>query len=165
MAAIWNWLMAARCSGLCSRQSSGAVRNSWVRGVHRGPIEQQTFRQPPLGFGREAKRSSFSALTMARSRPRLGAVIQKTELTTSRAAAGKPEGDVRDSQHGLGVQQVPFTSRTPSMVFHRRADVVGVAGGAGEHQRIDDDIFGRDAVLGGEQFYRTVGPPPACAPW
>ena len=27
MAAMWNWLMAAFCSGVCSRQSSGAVRS------------------------------------------------------------------------------------------------------------------------------------------
>ena len=38
----------------------------------------------------------------------------------------------------------------------RAADIVGIAGTAGEHQRIDDDVFGLDAVLGSQQLYRTL---------
>ena len=44
----------------------------------------------------------------------------------------------------------------------RAADVVCVAGGAGEDQRIDDDVFGRDAVLLGEKLDGALRPRRAC---
>ena len=45
----------------------------------------------------------------------------------------------------------------------RAADVVLVAGGAGEDQRVDDDVFGRDAVLVGEQMRRSAARRRVCA--
>jgi hypothetical protein len=47
--------------------------------------------------------------------------------------------------------------------FDRAADVVLVAGGARKHQRIDDDVFGRNAVFLGQQFVTSASRPPACA--
>jgi hypothetical protein len=41
--------------------------------------------------------------------------------------------------------------------FDGAADVVFVTGGAGEDQRIEDDIFRRKTVFCGEQFVGTLG--------
>ena len=99
MAAMWNWLMAAFCSRVCWRQSSGVERS-----LDRRRVEQQVLGQTPL-FGREceAKRSSFSRVDDGQVEPRLGAVIQEDRVDHFAGRGRQAERDVRDAEHGLHV--------------------------------------------------------------
>ena len=41
--------------------------------------------------------------------------------------------------------------------FDRAADIIFIACGAGENQRIENYVFGRDAIFLGEQLIGTLG--------
>ena len=163
IAPMWNWLMPIFCSRDCSRQSSGAVRNSGSIASSWGVLNSRFSARRRSSSGIDAKRSSFSALTMARSRPALVAWYRNTELTTSRAAGRQPEADVGDAQNGLDVGNLLLDQADRFDGLDRAADVVFVARGAGEHQRIDDDVLGRDAVFFGQELRRSAGRRPVCA--
>ena len=62
------------------------------------------------------------------------------------------EGDVGNAQHRFHVRDVLLDQADRFDGLDRAADVVLIAGRAGEDQRIDDDVFGRDAVLFGQQL-------------
>ena len=77
-------------------------------------------------------------------------------MTTSRAAAGSPNEMFEIPSTVLTYGIFSLISRMRFDGLDRAADVVGVAGGAGKHQRIDDDVFGGNAVLLGQQLDGTL---------
>ena len=66
------------------------------------------------------------------------------------------EADVGNAEHGLDVRDVFLHQAYAFDGLHRAADVVDVAGGAGEDQRIDDDVLRGNAVLFGQQLYDAL---------
>ena len=62
-------------------------------------------------------------------------------MTTSRAAGGQPEGDVRDAKRRLHIRDILLDQAQAFDGFDRAADVILIAGGARENQRIDDDVL------------------------
>jgi len=67
-------------------------------------------------------------------------------LITSRAAGGKPKLTLLHAQDGLALRQRLFDEPHALDGLHRAPDVVLIARGAREHERVEDDVFLRDAV-------------------
>ena len=160
--------MAARCSGVCSRQSVGAFRSRSAsmarRHVHRRPVEQQILRQPPL-LAREStrtapvsprSRSPGPAPPSWRSTERPNSPLRAPPAATRTRRSKLP---ARSRACGSALLDQPHSFDG----LDRPADVVLVACGAREHQRIDDDVFRPEARTFPLASARTAAPPPACA--
>ena len=87
----------------------------------------------------------------------LGGVVEVDAVEHLAAGLGQPEGDVGDAQHGAGPGEAFLQLGDGIDGLGRRAAVVVVAGGAGEDQRVPDDVLGRDAVLLGQQLVAALG--------
>ena len=95
----------------------------------------------------EAKRSSFSAFTIARSSPAFGCVIKKNRIHHLARGGRQAEGYVRYAQDGLDPRDIFLNQPDRLDGFDRAPDVVLIAGSAGENQRIDDNVLGRNPVF------------------
>ena len=140
MAAMWNWLIAVFCSRLCSRQSSGAPAQ--FRNALRGRIEQQVFGQPALFLRNRGEALQLLGVDDGEVEPGLGAVIEEDRIDHFARRRRQAEGDVRNAEDRLDVRDLRLDQPEGLDGLHRAADVVLVAGGAGEDQRIDDDVLG-----------------------
>ena len=82
----------------------------------------------------------------------LRAVIKENRIHHFARARRQPERNVRNSQHRAHVRNLLLDQPDPFDGFHRAADVILVARGAGKHQRIENDIFRMNAEFLGQQF-------------
>jgi hypothetical protein len=155
MAAMWNWLTAARCSRGWRRQSSGTLEELEGRVVFGhidgGRVEEEVFGEAALLFGDGGEAFELFGVDDGEVEAGLGAVVEKDGVDDFAGGGREAEGDVGDAEDGLDEGDVFLDEAERLDGFDGAADVVFVAGGAGEDQGIDDDIFGRDAVFGSEQ--------------
>ena len=88
---------------------------------------------------------------------RLHAVIEHHGVQYFAARFGQSKGDVRDAEDGLASRQRVLDEANAFDRLDARADIVFVAGADREDQRVEDDVFGLDAVFFGEQLERALG--------
>ena len=87
----------------------------------------------------------------------LGAVVEENGIDHFARAWRQTERNVGNAQHGAHVRDFLLDDANAFDGFHRAANVVFIAGSARENQRIENDIFGVDAVLAGEQLVGALG--------
>ena len=102
-----------------------------------------------------AHRAYYSSIELVEAG--LGAVIEKDGIDHLARSWRQAKRDVGDSEHGLDVRNFLLDQAQRLDGFDRPADIVDIACGAGKDQRIDDNIFGRNAVLLRKQLDRTPG--------
>ena len=156
IAAMWNWLIAIFCSRVCWRQSSGALRSGTSAISGGGVLNSRFSASRRSSTGIEAKRSSFSALTIARSRPGLRRVVQENRIDHFARRRRQPERNVRDAQNRLDERNIFLDQPDRFDGLDRAADVILIAGRARKHQRIDDDVLRRNPVFFGQQLDRPL---------
>ena len=93
----------------------------------------------------------------------LHAVIEHHGVQHFAARLGQSERDVRDAEDGFATRQRLLDQPDAFDRFDAGADIVFVAGADREDERIEDDVFGLDAVFFGEQLERALARPAACA--
>ncbi len=120
-------------------------------------VEQQALRQAALfGWnGREALQ--LLGVDDGQVEAGLGRVIKENRIDHFARRRRQAEGDVRDAQNGLDERDFFLDQPDGFDGLDRAADVVFIAGRAGENQRIDDDVFGGDAVFFRQQLNRSLG--------
>ena len=120
-------------------------------------VEQQALRQAPLLHRNGGEALQLFGIDDGQIEPGLGGVIQENRIHHFARRRRQAEGDVRHAQNGLDERDLFLDQANGFDGLHRAADVVLIAGGARENQRIDDDVLRRDAVFFGEQLNRTLG--------
>ncbi len=86
-----------------------------------------------------------------------GGVIKEYGVDHFAGGGGEAEADVGDAEDGFDEGDFALDEADGFDGFDGSADVILIAGGAGEDQRIDDDVLGRDAVFIGEQIDGAAG--------
>ena len=77
----------------------------------------------------------------------LGAVVEKNGIDNFASARRQAERNVGDSQHGAHVRDLLLDQPYAFDGFDCAADVVFIAGGARENERIEDDVFRRECRI------------------
>ena len=124
--------------------------------IHRRRVEQQVLRQPPLLFRDGCKALQLLGVDDRQVQPRLGAVIEEDRIHHFARLRGKAERNVGNAEDGLRVRQALLHQPDAFDGLDGAADVIDVAGRAGEHQRIEDDILRRYAILLGQQLVGSL---------
>ena len=83
--------------------------------------------------------------------PGLDAQVEEDRVEDLAAGRRQAERDVADAEDGLAGRQIALDRRHPGDRLLAGADVVPVAGAEREHQRIEDQVFGRQPVFPGQQ--------------
>jgi hypothetical protein len=117
-----------------------------ARHVARRQLEQ-LLAQPDLLGGDLGVARHLLAVDDRRVEPGAGAVVEEDRVEHLAAGRRQAEGDVRDAEHGAALREVLLQQPHRLDRRRRRADVGGVAGGAGEDQRVPPDVLGGEAVL------------------
>ena len=88
--------------------------------------------------------------------PGLHAMIEHHGVQHFAARLGQSERDVGDAENGFAARQRLLDQPDAFDRLDAGADVIFVAGADREDQRIEDDVFGLDAVFFGEQLERAL---------
>ena len=79
-------------------------------------------------------------------------MIEKDRVQHFPSRFGQTKGHVADAKDRLNVWNLLLDQANAFDGFDGASDVVGVAGRAGENERIDNDVFGANAVVFVEQL-------------
>src|SRR5215472_16529976 len=120
-------------------------------------LEKQVLGEAALLFGNGRKTLDLFRVNDGEVEAGLGAVIQEDRVNHFASAGGQPEGNVRNSENGAGVGKRLLNQANAFQGFDRTANIIFVAGGAREDQRIENDVLGRDSIFFREQFVGTLG--------
>ena len=123
---------------------------------HRRRVEQQPLGEMALFFGDGGEALQLLRVDDGEIETGFCAVIKEDRVDDFARRCGQAERDIRDAEHRLDVRDLLLDQPDGFDRLDRAADVVLIARGAGKDQRIDDDVFGRNAVFVGEQIDRTL---------
>jgi hypothetical protein len=116
-------------------------------------IPQQVINEFLFVVGNGGVALEFLGVDDGQVEPGLGRVIEKHGIDNLARGGRQTETDVADAEHGLALRHHLLDQPHAFDGFDRAADVVLVAGRAGEHQRIENQIFlgnaVRDAIIPG----------------
>ena len=127
------------------------------RDAGRRRIEEQMLGEAALFLGNRGEALDFFGVDDGQIESAFGAVIEKNGIDHFSGGSGQAEGNIGNAQNGFDARDFFLDQADGFDGFDCSADVIFVAGGAGENQRIDDDVFDRDAIFFGEQFAGTLG--------
>ena len=129
------------------------------KGGHRvvAAIPDEVFRQLPLFLRNGGIAHHRFGVDDGHVEAGLDAVIQENRIQHFAPGGGQAKGDIGDSQNRLGLGQRLFDEPDALDGFGPGADIVGVAGADGKDQRVENQVFRRDAVFFGEQRGGTQG--------
>ncbi len=113
-----------------------------LRHMRGAMVEEQIFGEPALIFGDGGEALDAFGVDDGEIETGLGAVVEENGVDHFARAGGQSEGDVGNAENGADVRNLFLDQADAFDGFDRAADVVFVAGGAGEDQRIEDDVFG-----------------------
>ena len=133
-----------------------------VAGVIRGDgggrgVEEKMFGEAALVFGDGGVALQLFGVDDGEVEAGFGGVIKKDGVDHFAGGGGEAEADVGDAEDGFDEGDFAFDVADGLDGLNRPADVIFVAGGAGEDQRVDSDVFRRDAVFVGEQIDGAAG--------
>ena len=74
-------------------------------------------------------------------------MIEKNRIQHFPSRIGQPKRNVADPENSFDVRYFLLNQPHAFNRFHRAAYVVLVAGRAGKHKRIDDDVLGTNSVV------------------
>src|SRR5258708_16042504 len=119
--------------------------------------EEKIFGEAALVFGNGGEALEFLGVDDGEIEAGFGAVIEEDGVDDFARARGQAEGDVGNAEDGARVWKGALGEGDAFRGFDRRADIVFVARGAGKDERIENDVFGREAVFFGEQLVAALG--------
>ena len=116
----------------------------------------QILGQPALLFGNRRIALQLLGIDDRQVQTRLHAMVEHHRVEHFAPGFGQAEGDVGDAQDGLAARQGGLDRADALDGLDARTDIVAVAGADREHQRVEEDVFRRDAVLIDQQVERTL---------
>src|SRR6185295_7310256 len=116
----------------------GGEGGDWIISV----IPQEVLGEAALLFGNRRVALQLLRVDYRQIEPGLCAMIEKDRVEHFPSRFGQTKGHVADAKNGFDVRNLLFDQANAFDGFDRAADVVRVAGGAGKHERVDDDVFG-----------------------
>src|SRR5258708_37126705 len=119
--------------------------------------EEEIFGEAALVFGDRSEAFEFFGVDDGEVETGFGAVIQEDGIYDFARARGQAEGNVGNAENGARVGKGALDEANAFHGFDRATDVVFVARGAGKDERIENDVFGREAVFFGEQLVAALG--------
>src|SRR5216683_5088933 len=119
--------------------------------------EEKIFGEAALVFGDRGEAFEFFGVDDGEIETGFGAVIEEDGIYDFARARGQAEGDVGNAEDGARVWKGALDEADAFHGFDRAADIVFVARGAGKDERIENDVFGREAVFFGEQLVAALG--------
>src|SRR5258707_14679992 len=119
--------------------------------------EEKIFGEAALVFGNGGEALEFLGVDDGEIEAGFGAVIKENGIHDFARARGEAEGDVGNAEDGARVWKGALDEADAFHGFDRAADIVFVARGAGKDERIENDVFGREAVFFGEQLVAALG--------
>src|SRR5258707_7873630 len=119
--------------------------------------EEKIFGEAALVFGNGGEALEFLGVDDGEIEAGFGAVIKENGIHGFARARGQAEGDVGNGEDGARVWKGALDEADAFHGFDRAADIVFVARGAGKDERIENDVFGREAVFFGEQLVAALG--------
>src|SRR6185437_9265760 len=120
-------------------------------------IEEQVFGKGAFGFGNRGEALDAFGVDDGEIEAGLRAVIQEHGIDDFARAGGKAEGDVGNTEHGADVRKLLLDEANAFDRLDGAADIIFVAGGAGEDEGIEDDVGRGDRVFFGEQAAGALG--------
>ena len=120
-------------------------------------VEQQILRQAALFFGERGEAFQAFGVDDGEVEAGFGRVVEEHGVHHFARGRRQAEGDVGDSQHRLDVGDFGLHHADRLDGLYRASDVVFVARRTREDQGVDDDVFGRDAVLFGQDLHGALG--------
>src|SRR6185437_3891855 len=120
-------------------------------------IEEQVFGKGAFGFGNRGEARDAFGVDDGEIEAGLRAVIQEHGIDDFARAGGKAEGDVGNTEHGADVRKLLLDEANAFDRLDGAADIIFVAGGAGEDEGIEDDVGRGDRVFFGEQAAGALG--------
>ena len=129
------------------------------KGGHRvvTPIPDQVFGKLALFLGYGSVTLHHFRVDDGHVQAGLDAVVKEDRIEHLASGRWQAEGDVGNAQNRLRVWQGLLDQTHPFDGLRRRTNVVHVARAGGENQRVEYQVFFRDAVLFCQQFVRTLG--------
>ena len=97
--------------------------------------------------GNGGKSFQFLGIHDGEIEPGFRAVVEEDRIDDFTGTRGQTEGDVGDAEDGFDVAGCALDEADCFDGFNCAADVVFITRRAREDQRIDDDVFGRNAVF------------------
>src|SRR6266851_4301764 len=119
--------------------------------------EEEIFGEAALVFGDRSEAFEFFGVDDGEIEAGFGAVIQEDGIHDFARACGQAEGDVGNAEDGARVWKGALDEANAFYGFDGAADIVFVARGAGKDERVENDVFGREAVFFGEQLVAALG--------
>src|SRR6266481_3241790 len=119
--------------------------------------EEKIFGEAALVFGNGGEALEFLGVDDGEIEAGFSAVIKENGIHDFARACGQAEGDVGNAEDGARVWKGALDEADAFHGFDRAADIVFVARGAGKDERIENDVFGREAVFFGEQLVAALG--------
>src|SRR5262249_9412602 len=121
-----------------------------------GRVVEQILGQTALFSGDRSEPFQLLRVDDRQVQSGLGAVVQENGVDHFTGRRRQTQRDVRDSQDRLHVWNALFNEPNSLDRLDRATYVVRVARRAGEDQRIEHDILGRDAVLFCQKLVRAL---------
>ncbi len=125
--------------------------------ANRNVIEQEVFSELALRFGDRGEALEALGIDDGQIQAGLGAVVEENRVDDFPGAGRKAEGDVGDPQNSAREGNVLLDQAQGLDRLHGAADIVLVACGAGEDQRVEDDVLRRDPIFLGEELIGALG--------
>ena len=113
--------------------------------------EDQVLGQPFLVRGDRGVARQLLGVDDRQVEPGLNAQVEEDRVEDLAAGRRQAERDVADAENGLAGRQGALDRRHAGYRLLAGADVVPVAGAEREHQRVEDQVLGRQPVLLGQQ--------------
>src|SRR3954466_15662686 len=104
-------------------------------------IKKESFRQTTLFFGNTGEAFQLFCIDDGEIKASLGAVIEEDGVDDLTGIGRQAEGDIRDPQDCLDIRDLLFDETDCLNRLDRAANIVLITRGAGEDQRINDDVL------------------------